>query len=212
MPTFPCPLRKALTDEFFKTVDRRRSEWQGKVDQINEELAALRRSIDRQGELCAAQPKKFAKEDAEAGRDDAAKRVCAQYDIWLGQESSYGEYVRVLRNLLALRKESFNPSAIKIGEVIARRAMGERSNIHDLQNYVVGVAQSGLVLNPDGSLDMKNSFVHIDYFSLLHAVTVRNNVQADVVNRPIDLIAVRIPSELVKQLIMRGNHADVVGS
>ena len=44
-------------------------------------------------------------------------------------------------------------------------------------------------------------FVHIDYFSLLHSITVRNNVQPGVVNRPIDLVAVRIPSELVKPLV-----------
>ena len=196
-----APLRKALTDQFFTSVDRSRTEWQGIVDEINEELAALRRSIDRQRELCAAQPKKFTKEEAEAGRDDAAKRVCAQYDIWLGQESSYGEYVRVLTNLLALRQESFNPFRIKIDEVIARRAMGERNNVYELQNYVAGVAPGGLVLNPDGSLDMKKSFSRIDYFSLLHDVSVRNNVQPGVVNRPVDLIAVRLPSELVKPLI-----------
>jgi hypothetical protein len=200
-PDLSAPLRKALTDQFFQTVDRRKTEWQTKVDQINEELAALQRSINRQQELCAAQPKKFTKEETEAGRDDAAKRVCAQYDIWLGQESSYREYVRVLTNLLALRKEDFNASRVRIEDVIARRAMGECNNVYELQNYVAGVAAGGLVLNSDGSLDMKKSFFHLDYFSLLRDVTVRNNVQAGVVNRPVDLIAVRLPSALVNPLI-----------
>ncbi len=62
--------------------------------------------------------------------------------------------------------------------------MGEHNTIHQLQNYVVGIAPGGLVLKPDGSLDMEKSFVHIDYFSLLHSITVRNNVQTGVVNRP----------------------------
>jgi hypothetical protein len=205
------PLRKALLDEFFKTIDKRRPEWQSTVERVNEELGALHRSIAKQRELCAAQPKKFTKEDTEAGRDDDAKRVCAQYDIWLGQETSYTEYIRVLSNLLALRKDSFNPLAIRIEDVIARRAMGERNDIYELQNYIVGVAPGGFVLKSDGSLDEKKSFVRIDYLSMLHDLAVRNNVQPGVVNRPIDLIALRIPTPLVTtELNERDISPDVI--
>src|SRR5882672_4955171 len=80
----PVSLRKALIDQFFNTVDARRAEWRENIDQIEEELGALRRRIQRQRELCAAQPKKFTKEDSDAGRDDEAKRVCAWADIWIG--------------------------------------------------------------------------------------------------------------------------------
>ena len=206
----PPPLRKALTDQFFKTVDARRPEWQRKLDEVNEELGALRRSIERQQQLCAAQPKKFTKADSDAGRDDQAKRVCAWADIWMGQEQSYGEYGRTLANLLALRNENFDSSKLRIYDVIARRAMGEHNTIHQLQNYVAGIAPGGLVLKADGSLDMEESFVHIDYFSLLHNLTVRNNVQAGVANRPVDLLAVRVPAELVKPLVKENGIADVV--
>ncbi len=194
-------LRMALTDQFFKTLDARRKEWQENLDRLNEELGALRRATARQQELCEAQPKKFTKEDANAGLDDEAKRVCAWADIWTGQEQNYAEYGRTLANLLALRREDFNAAKLRIEDVIARRAMGEHNTIHQLQHYVAGIAPGGLILKGDGSLDMEKSFVHVDYLSLLHDLTVRNNVQAGVVNRPVDLTAIRIPSELVKPLI-----------
>ena len=210
-PKLAAPLRKALVDQFFKTIDVRRTEWQQKLDGVNEELVALRRSIEKQRELCAAQPKKFTKEDDEAGRDLDSKRVCVWLDIWMGQDRGYSEYGQIVANLLALRKENFNPAKLKIPDLIASRAMGEHNSIYDLQHYLAGVAPGGLVLKADGSLDMAASFVYIDYFSILHGITVRNNVQPGVVNRPIDLLAMRVSSELVKPLISDDNLApDVV--
>jgi len=40
-------LRKALTDQFFRTLDARRTGWQQSVSEVNEELAALHRAIER---------------------------------------------------------------------------------------------------------------------------------------------------------------------
>jgi hypothetical protein len=194
-------MRKALTDELFQTIDQRRSEWQQKVDGLNEELAALRRKLPQQRELCAAQPKKFTKADEDAGRDEDAKRVCVWLDIWTGQDQNYSEYVRTLSNLLALRRESFDPAKLKIEDVIAKRAMGEHNTVYQMQNYLAGIAPGGLVLRADGSLDLDKSFVHINYFSLLQDIAVRNNVQPGVTNRPVDLLAMRLPAELVKPLI-----------
>jgi hypothetical protein len=201
LSTISATLRKALTVQLFQTLDARRSEWQQNLDQIDEELGALRRAIEKQRVLCAAQPKKFTKEDTAAGRDDAAKRVCVWQDIWMGQDRGYSEYARTVQNLLALRKESFNPAKLKIDDLIPHRSMGEHNTVHQLQNYVAGIAPGGLVVKSDGSLDMAKSFVHIDYFSLLQNQTVRNNVQVGVGTHPVDLLAVRIPAELVKPLI-----------
>jgi hypothetical protein len=205
------PLKTALTDRFFRTVDARRTEWQQNLDNLNEELGALRRSIERQRGLCAAQPKKFTKEETDAGLDDEAKRVCVWLDIWIGQEQGYAEYSRTLGNLLALRKENFNASKLKLDEYIARRAMGEHNTVYRLQNYVVGIAPAGLWLKSNGALDIEKSFLRINYFSLLHGLTVRNNVQPGVVNRPVDLTAIRISSELVKPFIDDGGiEPDVI--
>jgi hypothetical protein len=205
------PLRHALTDAFFNTREARRVTWQANLGELKQELVALRRRIEQQRQVWATQPKKFSKEDLVAGRDDEVKRVFAQLDRWVGQEKRYSEYARVLTNLLALSREDFAPGKLKIADVIAKNAMGERNNIHQLQNYVVGIAPGGLVLKADGSLDMQQSFVRVDYFSLLHNVSMKNNVQPGVANRPIDMIATRIPSQLILPLLPEpGINPDVI--
>ncbi|MGI8835301.1 MAG: alkaline phosphatase family protein [Pyrinomonadaceae bacterium] len=194
-------LRKALEDQFFATLERRRAGWQQDVDQLNQELSALHRASERQRELCAAQPKKFTKEQTEAGLDDEAKRVCAQHARWLGQQRNFGEYVGLMTNLLGLKRSGFNAAKLKIKDVIATRVMGRRNSIYQLQNYVAGVSPAGLATDANGNLDLKKSFVHVDYFSLLHNLSVRNNVQAQVGSRPVDFMALRISSDRLKPLV-----------
>lgn len=194
-------LRKALEDQFFATLERRRAGWQQDVYQLNQELGALHRAIERQKELCASQPKKFTKEEADAGRDDEAKRICTQHARWLAQERNFGEYARLMTNLLGIKRSSFNAAKLKIEEVIAPRVMGQRNSIYQLQNYVAGVNATGLTLDTNGNLDLKKSFVYIDYFSLMHNLSVRNNVQPLVSNRPVDFLSLRIPSNLLKPLV-----------
>ena len=58
--------------------------------------------------------------------------------------------------------------------------MGEANSVFDLQNYVVGLAPAGLAMRGDGSLDTKESFRRVNYFSLLEGIRVRNNVQRSV--------------------------------
>ena len=195
------PLRHALVASFFSTLERRRVEWETDLSQLKEELVALRRAILKQRQLVEAQPKKWTKEDQEAGRDRAAIRLFAQMDSWMADERKYTEYARTLTNLLALRRESFDPARIKIEDVIARGAMGDSNSIYELQNYVVGIAPGGLRIAGDGSLDMQKSFARVDYFSLLNGVSVRNNVQPGVENRPVDFVATRIPRAAIAQAL-----------
>ena len=200
-------LRKALTDQVFATLDRRRPGWRQDIDRLNEELAELHRSIERQKELCAQQPKKFSKEEVEAGRDDAAKRVCAQHARWLNQERSYSEYARIMSNLLGIQPSGFIPAQLKIEELIPPRAMGEHNSIYRLENYIAGINPAGLALTAAGALDMNKSFVRIDYFSLLNSQAVRNNVQPQVSKQPIDLLAMRVSTDLLKPLVHEDNLA-----
>ena len=95
-------------------------------------------------------------------------------------------YVAMMRRLLSLHPETFQPMKLKIEELIPQNAMGRRNTIHNLQNYVVGLGRDGLVLKSDGSLDVERSFVRINYFDLLKQQTVRNNVQAGISNQPVD--------------------------
>jgi len=207
----PEETEKAVTNEFFATIDRRRAEWEKELKQLQTELGALDRKIAEQRKLWEAQPKKFTKEQQDAGLDDGAKRIYVQLDRWEHERKEYGEYVVALQKLLKIPSEAFSPSKVKIGDVIPKMSMGDRNTIYELQNYVVGLSPNGFVANPDGSLNIEQSFVRIDYFSLLQSIAVRNNVQRGVTNRPVDLIATRLARDLVLPLIDdRDIDADVV--
>jgi len=190
-------VRKAVLDEFFAVIERRRADWQRDLTELNTELGALSQSIEEQRKLWESQPKKFTKEQQNAGLDDKAKRIFVQLDRWQQEYKEYSEYAATLQNLLKLSAEAFSPAQIKIPTVIPKQSMGDRNSIYQLQNYIAGIAPGGLVLNGDGSLNMDRSFVRIDYFALLQGVTVRNNVQRGISNRPIDMIATRLRREVV---------------
>ncbi len=190
-------LRRPATEAFFSLLARDKTRWQGELDQIDEEMGALRRMVEQQRAQCAAQPKKFTTEDLELGRDDNARRICVQASQGTQFANGYSNYVATMRNLLGLRPENFEPFKLKIEELIPTDAMGRRNTIHDLQNYVVGPGRDGLILKPDGSLDFERSFLHINYLTLIHEQMVRNNVQPGISNHPVDFIATRIPREVI---------------
>jgi hypothetical protein len=194
-------VRKATGSTFFSIIDKRRHEWTANLEQLKKELAALDQAIVEQRKLWQAQPKKFSKEQQDAGLDDAAKRIYVQLDRWQYERREYGDYAATLQNLLRLSSEAFEPRKVKILSVIPKMSMGDRNSIHQLQNYVAGLGPAGIVLNSDGSLNFDRTFVRIDYFTMLQQVAVRNNVQRGITNRPIDLIATRLPRELVLPLI-----------
>jgi hypothetical protein len=77
----------------------------------------------------------------DTGRDKAARRESARLDSWQQDERSYAAYAQALANLLALERSRFNPAAVKIEDLIPKRAMGEHNNIDELQNYVVGLEE-----------------------------------------------------------------------
>ncbi|MEJ7577120.1 MAG: alkaline phosphatase family protein [Pyrinomonadaceae bacterium] len=189
----PSPMRRAATDLFFKTIEERRAEWQRTLSELDEELVALRGAIEKDRALFESQPKKWTKEDEDAGRDKVARRIFAHMEAAQSAERKYTEYARVLKSLLSLNRESFDATRFKDEDLFAKGAMGDSNTIYKLQNYVAGLAPGGLALAPDGSLDSKRSFALVDYFHLMHNVQVRNNVQAGVGSRPVDFIATRIP-------------------
>jgi len=203
-------VRKAVTDAFFATVHRRRAGWEKEVSDINLELGALRRAIAEQQKLWEAQPKKFTKEQQDQGLDDAAKRMYIQVEKWTKQERLYTEYITTVQNLLSLTPATFVPQRMIIETVIKKNCMGDHNTTHQLQNYVVGLSPDGFVLKPDGSLDEQRSFIHLNYFSLLHGLSVRNNVQQGVSNRPVDIIATRLSASQFESLPDSGISDDVI--
>jgi hypothetical protein len=165
------------------------------LSELREETAALSRLIEKQRAVYEAMPKKWTGRDADAGRDQAARRLFAQMDSWETDVRKYTEYARTLSNLLALGRDNFDPSQLRLPDVIARGSMGESNTVGRLQSYVVGPAAGGLVVSPEGKLDLSRSLLRVNYFELLNDARVMNNVQAGVGNRPVDFVAVRLPAE-----------------
>lgn len=186
-------MRKAASDAFFGIINRRRADWQETVGELTEELNILQRQIETRQKIIRDQPKKFTPEDTARGIDKNARRIAAQTEIDVENVAAYREYLRVLSNLLALKPGDLNAKNLKIEDYIAKGAMGERNGIYDLQNYVVGLSDDGLKLNPNGAIDFESSFRRIDYFELLQKQAVNSSVQENVGNSPVDFIAAEIP-------------------
>jgi hypothetical protein len=209
-PDLRDDVRKAATRAFFATIERHRNEWQSNISELNEELEALARKVEVLRKLWLAQPKKFSRQDKEAGRDDDAKRIFVDFDRSQNQLKEYQLYTATMQRLLSLEPNTLSPIRMKIEDVIPKMSMGEPNSIYELQNYIVGPGNAGLVMGSDGSLDMDRSFLKRNYFQLLHGVTVRNNVQPGIGNRPIDMIATRISAAQVLPLLPDKEIADDV--
>jgi len=188
-------LRRAATFAFFDTINRRRAEWERLKVEMTEELSVLRRKIDSLRPVVEVQKKQITKADKLERKHRDVIRQIAHLDTWENDYNNYTEYLRVIRNLLSVRSEGFEPRRWKTEDLIPRRSMGDANTIYNLQNYVAGPSPAGLQLAADGSLDMEESFHKVDYFALLGNISVRNNVQRGVGNRPVDFVAVRVPLE-----------------
>jgi Type I phosphodiesterase / nucleotide pyrophosphatase len=198
----PSEVRKAVTDAFFAAIDRDRNYWQADFQQMDEELAALHRTSEKEREYClTTKTKKYTTEEKEMGRDDNDRRVCIRSQQGAEFEIKYAAYVTTMRNLLALKPETFDPQKLKIEDFIPAESMAQRNSIYELQNYVVGPGKDGLVLKSDGSLDLDRSVVRLNYLDLLQEQKARNNVQAELSTHPIDFIATRIPQAIIAPLL-----------
>ena len=188
-------VRRAATAAFLEVLNRKRTNWQRTVAELEEELAALREAIRKERELFATETLAWKPGVSRPGKDKEILRRKARADVWEEFETGYRSHIASLKKLLSLQAEDFESGRRRDSVLIPPRSMGDSNTIHQLQNYVVGVAEGGLSLHGDGALDMEKSFRRLDYFSLFARQTVRNNVQRGVSSRPIDFVAVRLPLE-----------------
>ena len=70
----PGPLRHAVLETFFEILDRERPEWRKQLDELVEDLEALRGGIKEQQRLIDEQPKKWSTEERTRGLDKDARR------------------------------------------------------------------------------------------------------------------------------------------
>jgi len=185
-----APIRHAAIAAFLHVIDEHRTDWQLTLQQLSEELDAVRRAMAQQRTQVESEPKKWTQEQRDAGLDKAARRLAVQLDSWRDEERTYSIYTRALSRLLTLEPDDFNRHRLSVEELIPKRAMGDHNSVQDLENYIVGPSAGGLVLAPDGSLDFARSFERINYPPLLASLSVRNNVQASLGSHPVDFVAI----------------------
>jgi hypothetical protein len=155
---------------------RVRPAWTATLKSLEAELAALRRAIERQQSRAGAPSRKFSREERAGKLDDALKRERAFLEMWQNDEATYRSYVDSMKRLLSLDAEALDRTRFRASELVPRRALGEPNTVHHLQNYAAG---PGTV---------------VDYFALLAAQRVRNNVQSGVSSAPVDFIAAKLRS------------------
>ena len=175
----PKEQRAAAARQFHEILDERRPTWNRELEELKDELAAMKRRIERQQIALKNLPQKWTPEDREIGLDRDARRQAACLRSWQQDLDEYTAYARILTQLLSAEPPQLDPSKLKIEELIPKRAMGGANTIYDLQNYAIG---------PDSG----TGFRRVDYFALLTNLRVRNNVQPGVANQPIDFIAVPV--------------------
>ena len=182
-------LRQAATGAFFAVLDRRRESWKLLHAQLQQELTAMRHSIQQM----ESQPASGAKTFAPVTPATAAAMKA--------DEARYAAYVLSLGKLIALQPNSFDAVRIKIEAVLPAHSVGGINSVYQLQNYVAGMSAAGLVLYEDGSLDMTKSFFRIDYFALMEQIRTKNNVQAAVSSKPVDFVASAISADAVRSAL-----------
>jgi hypothetical protein len=206
----PGPLRTAALNAFFAILNAARPRWERDLEELSEELYALDLHIQEERKKIDALPKKWSAEQRAAGLDKDARRRASRLEARRAVRRAYGEYVACLRRLLALDPADFDPGKFKIETLIPSRSLGPLNGFADLQHYVTGPAEEGLVLGSGGGLDLTRSFREIDYFVELTSLRVRNNVQREVGPRPVDFVVARVPREQLRAA-MPGEAAEYDG-
>jgi hypothetical protein len=192
-PDLGPEIRRAASDYLRKIIDSHRTAWSNTADDLNRELAQLKRAIETRRETVAKLPKKWTHAQVAAGNDKQARRVADQLRAWELEYASYTLYVSHLRALLSLNPDLRRPFEKKIADFVPERSLGDNNTIHNLQHYVVGPSSGGLALDADGNLDPERSFRHANNFELLASQRVRNNPQPALSPKPIDFIASVLP-------------------
>jgi hypothetical protein len=189
----PGPLRAAATTYFRGLIDSKQHSWSEIIRELSAELDELGRAIQtRQAEL-KDQPTHWPKQLRCQGLDKEARRQLSELNGWIEEKRRYRAYLDHLVALLELRPDAATPLRAGTEHIVPPRSLGDPNSVFDIQNYVAGPGEAGLVLDEQGRLDEVKSFYSVDYFPLLAAQTVRNNPQRGVSAHPIDFMLMALP-------------------
>ncbi len=194
-PDLNVKIRRAAATCLMKTIARNRDSWATTIEELDEELAALKREIETRKQARQAGSKRWSRDEKSQGLDKAARRQSEQLEKWQTELDEYQSYLAHLRALLSIDFDSEHAFNKKVSDYVPEMSLGENNDVFQLQHYVAGPAADGLVLSERGDLDEERSFRHIDYFSLLVSQRVRNNPQPALSSRPVDFVAMRLPAD-----------------
>lgn len=189
----PAQLRQAAAAYLRETIACHRTAWTKIADELDLELAALKKEIEARQRVVTELPKKWTHEQIAAGDDKADRRLTDQLHTWQSEYASYSAYVSHLRALLSFNPDPRRPLRENIGPLVPQLSAGDNNTIRDLQHYVVGLSPNGLVLDAAGHLDSERSFRYVNNFEVLASQRVRNNPQPALSSKPIDFIAATLP-------------------
>jgi len=198
----PAAQRSAAWKAVLQIVDANRARWTRTITEIKEELAALRKAIERQRVINGADPRTWPKPDP------VHLRHLVTLDTWQTEERGYKDYALAIERLLDLNESGLEPGRIHIETLIPKGAMGEPNSLGQLQNYVAGLSGRGVVVTAEGTLDMERTFHHVNYFRVLSSVRVRNLVQRDLGVMPIDFVAMRVPRDALATALDPADRPD----
>jgi hypothetical protein len=187
----PAPLRAATIRAFVRAQDEVRLAWSKDLDQLAEEVSALEQQITEAQRAATLQPGKWTETQHAAGLDKDARRLNRQIENWRYEARGYGEYRATMSRLLAVTPGELEAGKVHMDELIPKKSLGPANTMRDLENYVAGPSPGGMVLNPSGELDLGQSLRTLNYLDSLLSIQVRNNLQAEVANRPIDFLAIK---------------------
>jgi hypothetical protein len=188
-------LRRAAEEACRQAIEQFSAATRARLHRLQPHLATLRASINR-----------FASEAGQPGESaQVQRRNKAHARSWRTDASAYRDAIAAIEQLTNAVPLPRRPTASKL---VPKRFVGEPNSIHQLQNYVVSVVPGGLQLMPDGSLDQARSFRRINYFELLTGLAVRNVPQPDVGSRPVDFVAVRVPTRALPASLVREDRPE----
>ena len=115
------------------------------------------------------------------------RRIAVRAAVERAEAGEYHDFLTAVDRFLAM------PHSAQ-ASLVPKESLGPANSVWDLQNYVIGPAEHGMALTPEGRIDMELSFRRVDYFAALRAIRVRNQVQTGIGNEPVDFTAMPVDS------------------
>ncbi|HMF77360.1 MAG TPA: alkaline phosphatase family protein [Bryobacteraceae bacterium] len=187
------PVRQAAVSTVLKIISHRRRSWEALLADMTGEMTALEQAIAARQAVLAQQPKRFTREQHDLGENKVTLRLRTELSDWQTELFDYRGYMAHLRALLALDPDAQRPIEQRIEDLIPPMSLGDNNSVADIQHYVVGPSPAGLILDPNGNLDLERSFRFVDYPALFLRQRAHNLPQKELPPQPIDFAAMRLP-------------------